>query len=86
LKFDEPQPNSQAVRWVNAGLAAVYFFVCGMLIYFRLGPFQRVAKRFQEQGADFPAWFDLVFSVGVGLVTLLLLWRGVVTLRRALRD
>lgn len=83
VRFDTPQ--SRTVRWVNGVLAAIYFFVCGMLLYFRLGPFQQVVNRFEDQDTALPSWFEWVFSLGTVLVMLLLLWRGVTTLRRALR-
>ena len=83
MKSDQPQ--SLTVRWINGGLAAVYFVVCGMLLYFRLGPFQQVVDRFKAQDTELPPWFDLVFTAGTALVVLLLLWRGLATLRQALK-
>lgn len=81
----EPAPSTRATRWVYGGLALVYFTVCGMIIYFRVVPFRRVVNRFQEQGTELPAWFDLVFSGGILLVLALLAWRGVAMLLKAIR-
>lgn len=76
-------PASQ--RWSNVVLAALYFTVCAMVLYFRFVPFRRVVERFDREGVAFPAWFHPVFTAGTAVVVLFLLWRGILTLRRALR-
>jgi len=76
-------PASQ--RWANAVLAALYFTVCGMVLYFRFVPYRRVTQRFDQEGVAFPAWFHPVFTAGTAVVVLFLVWRGIRTLRRALR-
>jgi hypothetical protein len=71
---------------VNGVLAVLYFTLCGMLVYLRLGPFQRVVGKFQEQGTELPPWFNLVFTAGVVLIGAFLVWRGLAALRSALGD
>jgi hypothetical protein len=83
MKFEDSQPTA-LTRWIYSGLAAIYFTVCGMLLYFRFVSFQRVVDRFDASGTALPGWFNLVFTVGVGLVLVLLAWRGIAMLRKAL--
>ena len=84
FKSEEADPTP-LTRWIYGGLAAIYFAVCGMLLYFRLVSYQRVVSRFDTSGTELPGWFNLVFTVGVGLVLALLAWRGIAMLRKALR-
>lgn len=83
MKFEDSRPTS-LVRWIYGGLAAIYFAVCGMLLYFRLVSYQRVVSRFDVSGTELPAWFNMVFTAGIGLVLGLLAWRGIAMLRKAL--
>ena len=76
--------SARSLRWVHGIMAGMYFLVLGMLLYFRLGPFRRVMARLEADGVEVPLWFSLVFTAGVALVGLFLLWRGLVSLRRAL--
>lgn len=84
MQIHRPRPSSRSVRWVNGIMATMYFLVLAMLLYFRLGPFRRVVARLETQGVELPVWFSLVFTVGVALVVVFLLWRGLSALRQAL--
>ena len=76
--------SARSLRWIHGVMAGMYFLVLGMLLYFRLGPFRRVMARLETDGVDAPIWFSFVFTAGVGLVGLFLLWRALASLRRAL--
>lgn len=75
--------GQRAYRVLSGVMAGLYFVVVGMLLYFRLGPFQRVLDRFEAEGSEIPAWFPLVFNLGAGLIGLFLGFRGVLALRKA---
>ena len=83
MKVEDSQ-STTLTRWIYGGLAAIYFAVSGMLLYFRFVPYQRVVDRFDASGTALPGWFNLVFTAGVGLVLVLLVWRGIAMLRKAL--
>jgi len=68
-----------------AFMAALYAFVLGLLLYFRFVPYRRVMNRLAEEGVEMPAWFSSVFSVGLLVVAAFLLYRGIISLRKALR-
>ena len=74
------------LRWMHAFLAAMYGLVLGLLLYFRFGPYRRVMNRLAEDGVEMPTWFSSLFSGGILLVSLFLLWRGGGALRRALQS
>lgn len=79
-------PSPRSVRAVNGVLAALYFFVCGMLVFFRLGPFRRVVARFQEQETPLPGWFVPLFTWGIVIIAVYIFWRGIRALKAALGD
>ena len=81
MKFRRSEPNTGSIRLVNGAMAVLYFLICGMLIYFRFGPFHRVLANFEENGVAFPAWFNLVFTGGIVMVGLFLAFRGMVALK-----
>lgn len=85
VKIPGSGPAPGSIRLVNGVLAALYFFVCGMLIFFRLGPFRRVVARFQEQEAPLPGWFVPVFTWGIAAIAVYVFWRGIRALSAALR-
>jgi hypothetical protein len=71
---------------LDAVLALLHLILVGMVIYLRLGPFERVLTRLTERGAEIPAWLPLTFNAGVILVTAFLLWRGGRLARKALLE
>ena len=81
MKFRQSEPSTGSIRMVNGVLAVLYFMICGMLIYFRLGPFQRVLLNFEDKGVVLPEWFNLAFTGGIVLVGLFLVFRGMVALK-----
>lgn len=84
MKFETTQPTP-LTRWIYGGLGAIYFAVCGMLLYFRFVSYQRVVTRFDASGTELPGWFNSAFTVGIGLVFLFLAWRGVSMVRKAIQ-
>ena len=85
MKFYRAGPDAQAIRAVNGVLAALYFVVAGMLVYFRLGPFERLISRFEVSETPLPAWFVPVFTGGIAVVGLFLILRGLGYLRKFLQ-
>lgn len=86
MRIEKPGPNPRSVRLVHGAIAALYFVVAGMLVYFRLGPFERLIRRFETAETPLPAWFVPVFSGGIALVGLFLIFRGVTFLRKSLQS
>ena len=85
MPIQTPVQSRQSLRWINGIMAAMYFLVLGMLVYFRLGPFRRVMIRMQNDGVEVLPWFPVVFTLGIGVVGVFLAWRGAMALKRALR-
>jgi hypothetical protein len=80
-----PGRGGPALRWVHAVSGGLYLIIAVLLVYFRLAPFAGVAARLRERGTPLPAWFALVFTLGVGLVAFLFAAKGLRLLRRARR-
>ena len=83
----ERSPSGAGVspRWAQAVSGGLSLLLTVLLVYFRLGPFARVAARLRESGSPLPEWFSLVFTLGVGIVALLFAARGLRLLRGAFR-
>ena len=73
-----------AVKALSVTLALLYLATAGLIVYFRLGPVQRVMERLERDGAHIPDWFPLVFTVGPILIGAFLIFQGWRYLRRAL--
>ncbi len=79
-------PDPQSVGWFNLVLALLDFVIAGLVLYFRLGPVQRVLDRLVRDGVRVPAWLPLVFTAGTVVAVAWLAARGVQAVRRALED
>ena len=71
-------------RGLNAVLGLLYLIIAGLIVYFRLGPVQRVMDRLVRDGVEPPAWFPVVFTVGPILIGAFLIFQGWRYLRRSL--
>lgn len=83
VRFSGDGPPDRTTRLVNLVVGLLYLVVAGMVVFFRLVSFARVEERLKAQGAEFPAWFDLLFTVGPLLVAVFLVVKGVGFLRRS---
>jgi threonine/homoserine/homoserine lactone efflux protein len=84
MRVRQASPDPRTTRWFNLLLGALYLFIAGLLLYFRLGPVERVLARFGGDPADGSSWTPLAFNVTTGVVVAYLLWQGLRGLRRAL--
>jgi hypothetical protein len=79
-----PPPDPRTVTWFNLVMAVLYFLIAGLVVYFRLGPVERVLARLVRDGVQVPGWLPATLTLGAGVVAAYLAVQGVRSVRRAL--
>ena len=82
IKFEGSQPKEARVLFVI--LAILNWVLAAMLFYLRWFPLEHVFRRFEERGAELPAWLSLLVTAGTVFIAGFLAFRGWRFMRRAL--
>ncbi len=83
MRMRQAPPDPKSTRWYNLLMGCLYLLIAGLLLYFRLGPVERVLARLGRDVSTESNWTPLAFNAITGVVVAYLLWQGLRSFRRA---